>query len=124
MTVRRAAPRHGGGSPRGRPGPVCGAANPDFVARLEAGDRGGDSPASPRMILRTYYVADPASLGADEEPLLDTVLSTATGEGDYPGDAVACDDWPGEELCPPQLIAGRARGHPAPPATPSSRTRR
>ncbi|WP_344862339.1 alpha/beta hydrolase [Planomonospora alba] len=73
----------------------AGAANPDFVARLEAGDRGDDSPVSPRMILRTYYVADPASLGADEELLLDTVLSTATGEGNYPGDAVACGDWPG-----------------------------
>ncbi|GIH93958.1 alpha/beta fold hydrolase [Planobispora siamensis] len=73
----------------------AGAANPDFVARLAAGDRTGESPASPRMILRTYYVADPASLGADEELLLDTVLSTATGEGNYPGDAAPCDEWPG-----------------------------
>ncbi|GAA3036649.1 alpha/beta hydrolase [Streptosporangium longisporum] len=73
----------------------AGAANPDFVARLAAGDRTADAPASPRTILRTCYVADPASLGADEEMLLDTVLSTATGEGNYPGDAVASEEWPG-----------------------------
>ncbi|GII01697.1 alpha/beta hydrolase [Planobispora takensis] len=73
----------------------AGAANPDFVARLAAGDRTDESPASPRMILRTYYVADPASLGADEELLLDTVLSTAIGEGNYPGDAAPGDEWPG-----------------------------
>ncbi|GAA3443395.1 alpha/beta fold hydrolase [Planomonospora venezuelensis] len=73
----------------------AGAANPEFVERLAAGDRGADSPASPRTILRTYYVADPASLGADEEMLLDTVLSTAIAEGNYPGDAAAAEDWPG-----------------------------
>ncbi|GGS61484.1 alpha/beta hydrolase [Planobispora rosea] len=73
----------------------AGAANPDFVARLAAGDRTADSPASPRTILRTYYVADPESLGADEELLLDTVLSTAIAEGNYPGDAASAEEWPG-----------------------------
>ena len=72
----------------------AGSVNADFVARLAAADRGSD-PASPRTVLRTCYVADPASLGADEELLLDTVLSTVVGEGSYPGDSVPSADWPG-----------------------------
>ena len=47
--------------------------------------------------MRTCYVADPASLsadGADEEALLDTVLSTVTGPDNYPGDAEASPNWP------------------------------
>ncbi|WP_431909627.1 alpha/beta fold hydrolase [Micromonospora carbonacea] len=72
-----------------------GTANGDFVARLVAGDRGADGPTSPRNVLRTAYVADPASLGDDEELLLDSLLSTATGDGNYPGTAVASPHWPG-----------------------------
>jgi pimeloyl-ACP methyl ester carboxylesterase len=71
-----------------------GAVNPDFVARIAAGDRTGDDPASPRGVLRTAYVADPASLGDDEEALLDTVLSTAIGPDNYPGDATPSAHWP------------------------------
>jgi pimeloyl-ACP methyl ester carboxylesterase len=71
-----------------------GAVNPDFVKRLAAGDRGGDDPATPRAVLRSTYVADPASLGDDEELLLDTVLSTVVGEGNYPGDATPSENWP------------------------------
>jgi pimeloyl-ACP methyl ester carboxylesterase len=71
-----------------------GAVNPEFVKKLAAGDRGDEDPASPRTVLRTAYVADPASLGDDEELLLDTVLSTAVGEDNYPGDATASEHWP------------------------------
>jgi pimeloyl-ACP methyl ester carboxylesterase len=71
-----------------------GAVNPDFVRLLEAGDRGTDSPASPRNVLRTTYVADPSRLGEDEELLLDTVLSTKVGEDNYPGDSVPSPNWP------------------------------
>jgi pimeloyl-ACP methyl ester carboxylesterase len=72
-----------------------GSVSPDFVSRLASLDRGGDAPTSPRTVLRTAYVADPASLGADEELLLDTVLSTATGEDNYPGDGTTSPHWPG-----------------------------
>ncbi|MFE9691390.1 alpha/beta hydrolase [Micromonospora sp. NPDC005806] len=72
-----------------------GTANPDFVARLAAGDRGTDGPTSPRSVLRSAYVADPASLGADEDLLLESMLSTATGDDNYPGTAVASGHWPG-----------------------------
>ncbi|WP_027343361.1 alpha/beta fold hydrolase [Hamadaea tsunoensis] len=81
-------------SPRGFGIGGAGSVNADFVARLAAGDRGEDA-ASPRTVLRTCYVADPASLGDDEELLLDTVLSTVVGDGNYPGDSVASGDWPG-----------------------------
>jgi len=72
-----------------------GTGNPDFVRRIAEGDRGEDSPTSPRTVVRTAYVADPASLGADEELLLDTVLSTAIGDDNYPGDSKPSDNWPG-----------------------------
>ncbi|WP_406041455.1 alpha/beta hydrolase [Micromonospora sp. NBC_00898] len=76
-------------------GTGAGTANTDFVARLAAKDRGADGPTSPRAVLRATYVADPASLGEDEELLLDSVLSTATGDDNYPGTAVASPHWPG-----------------------------
>jgi pimeloyl-ACP methyl ester carboxylesterase len=72
-----------------------GTANPDFVRRLTAGDRDDDGPTSPLSVLRTAYVADPASLGPDEQLLLDTVLSTATGDDNYPGDSKPSANWPG-----------------------------
>ena len=72
-----------------------GTANPDFVRRIAEGDRGDDAPTSPLTVLRTAYVADPASLGADEQSLLDTVLSTAIGLDNYPGDSKPSENWPG-----------------------------
>ncbi|WP_433717343.1 hypothetical protein ACQP2Y_24810 [Actinoplanes sp. CA-051413] len=57
-----------------------GSANPDFVARIEAGDRSAAARTSPLSVLRSAYVADLASLGDDEELLLTSMLSTAVGE--------------------------------------------
>jgi pimeloyl-ACP methyl ester carboxylesterase len=72
-----------------------GTGNPDFVRRLAEGDRSPDGPTSPLGVLRTAYVADPASLGDDEQLLLDTVLSTRTGDDNYPGDSTPSENWPG-----------------------------
>ena len=83
-------------------GSGAGTVNADFVKRLAAKDRGGDDPAAPRTVLRSLYVADPASLGGDEEELLDTVLSTVVGEANYPGDSTASEHWP--------LVAPGTRG--------------
>lgn len=71
-----------------------GGVNPEFVARLRVKDRSGDDPASPRQVMRTTYVADPDAFGADEDAMLDSVLSTAVGEDNYPGDASASPNWP------------------------------
>jgi len=76
-------------------GTGAGTANPTFVARLGAKDRTDEDPTSPRQVLRTTYVADPASLGDDEEALLDSVLSTVVGEDNYPGDSTTSPSWPG-----------------------------
>jgi pimeloyl-ACP methyl ester carboxylesterase len=76
-------------------GTGAGTANPDFVARLAARDRSADGPTSPRAVLRSAYVADPASLGGDEDLLLESMLTTATGEDNYPGTAAASVYWPG-----------------------------
>lgn len=71
-----------------------GSANPDFVRLLAAKDRGTGEQASPRNVMRAFYVAEPGSFGDDEELLLDTMLSTATGEDQYPGDGTASEHWP------------------------------
>ena len=74
-----------------------GAANPDFVAALAAGDTSADSPSSPRSVLRAFYVA-PGSLPLDprlEDVFVASMLTTRTGEDHYPGDARAVEAWPG-----------------------------
>ncbi|MEO7268997.1 MAG: alpha/beta fold hydrolase [Knoellia sp.] len=68
--------------------------NPDFVARIAAGDRGGDEQTSPRNVMRAAYVADPEVFGDDEDAMVDTVLSTATGDDNYPGDSAPSARWP------------------------------
>ncbi len=54
---------YGFGGTRGTDGTLCdpagagsggGSANPDFVARLSAGDRSADSPTSPRQVLLAH----------------------------------------------------------------------
>lgn len=71
-----------------------GGANPDFVARLAAGDRSDEAQTSPLNVYRAGYVA--AGFTSDQEDVwLDSMLSTATGEDNYPGDSVASASWPG-----------------------------
>jgi pimeloyl-ACP methyl ester carboxylesterase len=71
-----------------------GGANPDFVRALESGDRGDESPTSPRTVYRTAYVADPSKLD-HEDRWVESMLTTATGTDNYPGDGTAADAWPG-----------------------------
>ncbi len=73
-----------------------GTANPDFVARLAAGDRSDEAPTSPLQVFLTTYVAP--GFTADPETVdryLDSMLSTRTGDDHYPGDSTATDAWPG-----------------------------
>ncbi|MDR3082373.1 MAG: alpha/beta hydrolase, partial [Streptomyces sp.] len=73
-----------------------GTANPEFVARLAKGDRGEDSPFSPRSVLASCYVKPPwRPADADEDAYVASMLTTRTGEDHYPGDSVATDAWPG-----------------------------
>lgn len=71
-----------------------GGANPDFVARLRSGDRGSDSPTSPRNVYLGAYVK-PGFTSEHDELWVTSLLSTKIGEDNYPGDLVPSDNWPG-----------------------------
>jgi pimeloyl-ACP methyl ester carboxylesterase len=71
-----------------------GGANPEFMSRLAAKDRGSDNPASPRVVMRGMFVADPEAFGADEDAMLESVLSTVVGIDNYPGDSTTVTSWP------------------------------
>jgi pimeloyl-ACP methyl ester carboxylesterase len=101
-----------------------GTANPEFVARLAAGDRGSDSPVSPRRVLLAHYVAPPCV----PEPLdvfVESMLSTRLGDDFYPGTSTTVDGWPGiapgdrgvlNTLAPTHLrLAGLSTVEPKPP---------
>lgn len=75
-------------------GSGAGTANPEFVARLAKGDRGEDSPLSPRSVLANCYV-NPPWRPEHEEEYVTSMLTTRTGEDHYPGDSTASPSWPG-----------------------------
>ena len=93
----------GSAGPEGRcvhpDGTGCGggAANPEFVAAIAAGDTTADSAFSPRSVLRAFYVA-PGSLPLDpvlEDLFVASMNSTRTGIDHYPGEAMTVGTWPG-----------------------------
>lgn len=71
-----------------------GAGNPDFVARLAAGDTTDEAPTSPRNVFRSGYVASGYTT-EHEDTWVESILSTSTAEGNYPGDSVPSENWPG-----------------------------
>lgn len=70
-----------------------GTASPEFVRRLSEGDRGDDDPNSPRNVMNAFYFKPPFR-SSREEVFLSSVLTTKTGEGNYPGDATGSENWP------------------------------
>ena len=74
-------------------GTGAGGANADFVARLESGDRGSEQ-TSPRTVYQTTYVKPPFSSEYDDI-WVESMLTTATGIGNYPGDSTVSSNWPG-----------------------------
>ncbi|MGD2039472.1 MAG: alpha/beta hydrolase [Anaerolineae bacterium] len=70
-----------------------GLTNPEFIKRLAEGDRGLDSPFSPRAAMRTL-VFKPPFVPEREEDLLSSMLSIHLGEQDNPGDSVPSPNWP------------------------------
>lgn len=71
-----------------------GAANPDFVQRLTDRDMGEDAPTSPRSVFRSGYVA-PGYASEHEDIWIESMNTTSTATGNYPGDSVASENWPG-----------------------------
>lgn len=70
-----------------------GAANPELVDRIAAGDRSTESPVSPRNVVRSLFFPD-ESLVRDEDAIVEAMLRTRTGEDHYPGDVVESPHWP------------------------------
>ncbi|MCK6067179.1 MULTISPECIES: alpha/beta fold hydrolase [Microbacterium] len=71
-----------------------GTANPDFVRRLAAGDSGDEAETSPRSMFRAGFVA--SGYRSDHEDVwVAAMLATSTAGGNYPGDSVRTDAWPG-----------------------------
>ncbi len=72
-----------------------GTANPEFVQRLADGDRGAESPVSPRNVLNSFYFKPPFRATLErEEVFVQAILETKTGHGNYPGDLTASANWP------------------------------
>lgn len=72
-----------------------GTANPKFVKHLAEGDRGEEDPNSPRNVMNSFYFKPPFRAPEDrEEAFVSSMLSTAVGEDNYPGDATGSENWP------------------------------
>ena len=71
-----------------------GAANPDFVQRLTDHDTTDEAQTSPRSVFRSGYVA-PDYESPYEDVWVESMLSTSTATGNYPGDSVDSVNWPG-----------------------------
>lgn len=69
-----------------------GMANPELIRLVKEGDRGMDSPFSPRVSMRGLFI-DPF-IPPREEELLTSVLSIHLGERAFPGDHVPSPNWP------------------------------
>jgi pimeloyl-ACP methyl ester carboxylesterase len=74
-------------------GSGAGLINPELVKRIGEGDRGLDSPFSPRAAIRTV-ILKPPFIAPREEEWLSGMLATHLGEQDYPGDFVPSANWP------------------------------
>jgi pimeloyl-ACP methyl ester carboxylesterase len=71
-----------------------GGANPDFVQRLADHDTGDEAQTSPRNVFRSGYVA--AGYASEHEDVwVESMLTTSTAAGNYPGDGVESPHWPG-----------------------------
>ncbi len=71
-----------------------GGANPDFVQRLTDRDASDEAPTSPRSVFRSGYVSS-GYTSEHEDVWVESMLTTSTATGNYPGDGVASDNWPG-----------------------------
>jgi pimeloyl-ACP methyl ester carboxylesterase len=93
---------YGGSHPDGTPcwsdwaGSGGGTGNPEFTARLAAGDRSDAGETAPRNVLRSSYWAPSHREPPErEEELLTELLKSVTGDDGYPGDATPSENWPG-----------------------------
>lgn len=73
-----------------------GTGSPDFTKQLASGDRGTESPSSPRNVINTsYWRPDHRETPESEDMLVDEILKSVTGDDGYPGDFTPSPNWPG-----------------------------
>lgn len=93
---------YGFGGTKGLDGTPCyddfagsggGVVNPEFIRRIQAGDRSADDPNSPRNVINTFYYKPPFQAGREED-FLTAALLQKTGPDRYPGDMIPSANWP------------------------------
>jgi pimeloyl-ACP methyl ester carboxylesterase len=93
---------YGFGGTKGLDGTPCytdfagsggGTVNPEFVKRIQAGDRSAEDPNSPRNVINAFYYKAPFK-AAREEAFLEAALLEKTGADKYPGDLTPSANWP------------------------------
>lgn len=74
-----------------------GTVSPEFVARLEAGEREDQDSQSPVSVMNQLYFRPPFRVAPDRERrFVESMLSTRIGPGFYPGSTVPSANWPGQ----------------------------
>ncbi len=93
---------YGFGGTKGLEGTPCyddfagcggGTVNPEFIKRIQAGDRSAEDPNSPRNVISAFYYKAPFK-AAREEAFLEAALLEKTGTDKYPGDLTPSANWP------------------------------
>jgi pimeloyl-ACP methyl ester carboxylesterase len=78
-------------------GSGAGLVDEEYLDRMRENDRSTESPLSPRNVLTDLYCDPETELDPDhEDRLLESMLRATIGPGNYPGDAVPSDNWPGQ----------------------------
>jgi pimeloyl-ACP methyl ester carboxylesterase len=70
-----------------------GTVNPEFVRRIQEGDRSEEDPNSPLNVINTFYYVPPFR-AAREDDFLTSALLERIGEDRYPGDLAPSENWP------------------------------
>lgn len=70
-----------------------GSVNPEFIRRMQIGDRSADDANSPRNVINAFYYKPPFQ-AAREEEYLSSLLLEKTGTDKYPGDFTPSANWP------------------------------
>ncbi len=102
LTLLSPVSPYGFGGTKGTDGTPCyddfagsggGTVNPEFVKRIQAGDRSADDPNSPRNVINAFYYKG-GFKAAREEAFLEAALLERTGDDRYPGDLTPSANWP------------------------------
>jgi pimeloyl-ACP methyl ester carboxylesterase len=87
-----------------------GGANQEFVASLAAHDTSRDNPLAAFAVYTSSYVA-PGFASEHVDTWVESMLTTAIGSSNYPGDAEASENWPGFAAGRNGVLNTMAPGH-------------